>query len=134
MGPPTSHFAVAPPCNEDVEVSKSYVLMVQHLIERCLLLRLSREDCVRAISKHAKVKPAITLTVWKELEAENPDFFATYAKRRVERKLSALMGDTNGKFRAQRISEGTSFPRSMQKVFFQETRASEVRSHGAVVC
>lgn len=98
MRPSNSHPAVAL-CKEDVEVSKSYVLMVgsntrnvlhgaadrhsrvfyyhmlhfthvvqgswlqvQHLIERCLLLRLSREDCVRAISKHAKVKPAITLT------------------------------------------------------------------------
>ena len=29
MGPPISHLAVAPSCKEDVEVSKSYVLMVR---------------------------------------------------------------------------------------------------------
>lgn len=35
---------------------------VQHLIERCLLLYMDRDDCVKALAKYAHVKPVITLT------------------------------------------------------------------------
>ncbi|WRX20114.1 Conserved hypothetical protein CHP01589 [Theobroma cacao] len=39
-----------------------YIRMVQHMIERCLLFQMSRDDCVKALAKHAKIEPIITLT------------------------------------------------------------------------
>ncbi|URE38602.1 plant-specific domain TIGR01589 family protein [Musa troglodytarum] len=41
----------------------SYIRMVQHLIEKCLLFHMSKEECVEALSKHANIKPVITATV-----------------------------------------------------------------------
>ncbi|GLU02070.1 hypothetical protein SLE2022_193400 [Rubroshorea leprosula] len=38
------------------------VFQVQHMIERCLLLHMSRDDCVMALAKHARIEPVITLT------------------------------------------------------------------------
>ncbi|XP_020105625.1 uncharacterized protein LOC109722144 isoform X2 [Ananas comosus] len=57
---------------------QSYIRMVQHLIERCLLLHMTREDCVRALAKRANIRPLVTLTVWKELLKENRGFFTAY--------------------------------------------------------
>ncbi|KAL0558227.1 hypothetical protein IC582_006799 [Cucumis melo] len=56
----------------------AYIRMVQHLIERCLLLHMSRDECVKALAHHANIRPLITLTVWKELQKENSDFFRAY--------------------------------------------------------
>ncbi|KAK8357103.1 uncharacterized protein LOC108459717 isoform X2 [Gossypium arboreum] len=55
-----------------------YIRMVQHMIERCLLLQMSRDDCVKALAKYAKIEPIISLTVWKELLKENKAFFRDY--------------------------------------------------------
>ncbi|GAB2280481.1 hypothetical protein Dimus_015108 [Dionaea muscipula] len=52
--------------------------MVQHLIERCLLLRMSCEQCIKALEEHAKIRPQVTLTVWRELLKENRGFFHAY--------------------------------------------------------
>ncbi|MBA0726252.1 hypothetical protein Golax_002094, partial [Gossypium laxum] len=57
-------------------------LKVQHMIERCLLLQMSRDDCVKALAKHAKIEPIISLTVWKELLKENKAFFRDYFQAR----------------------------------------------------
>ncbi|XP_078446957.1 uncharacterized protein LOC144715830 [Wolffia australiana] len=67
--------------------SASYVRMVQHLIEQCLVFHMSQEECVEALWKHANIKPVITSTVWKELEKENQEFFASYAKEMRDRAL-----------------------------------------------
>ncbi|KAK3017108.1 hypothetical protein RJ639_006958 [Escallonia herrerae] len=40
----------------------SYIRMVQHLIERCLLLHMDRDQCIKALAEHAKIRPLITLT------------------------------------------------------------------------
>ncbi|CAH9121308.1 unnamed protein product [Cuscuta epithymum] len=58
--------------------SASYIHMVQHLIEKCLIFQMTKEECMEALSKHAKIEPIITATVWKELEKENADFFTAY--------------------------------------------------------
>ncbi|CAA6654876.1 unnamed protein product [Spirodela intermedia] len=63
-----------------VEAAASYIRMVQHLIEECLVFRMTREECAEALSKHANIKPIITSTVWKELEKENREFFEAYAR------------------------------------------------------
>uniref|UniRef100_A0A2P2J874 Uncharacterized protein MANES_15G148900 n=1 Tax=Rhizophora mucronata TaxID=61149 RepID=A0A2P2J874_RHIMU len=55
-----------------------YVRMVQHLIETCLLFHMSRDECIKALAKHAGIDPKVTLTVWKELLKENKDYFQTY--------------------------------------------------------
>ncbi|RRT82900.1 hypothetical protein B296_00010911 [Ensete ventricosum] len=84
--------------------SASYIRMVQHLIEKCLLFHMSKAECVEALSKHANIKPVITATdlrcrryrkedykrgvvklpVWAELEKENKEFFEAYSKNREE--------------------------------------------------
>nr|XP_043617012.1 uncharacterized protein LOC122588861 [Erigeron canadensis] len=59
--------------------SASYIHMVQHMIEKCLIFKMSKEECMEALSKHANIKPVITSTVWKELEKENKEFFESYS-------------------------------------------------------
>ncbi|KAL5716905.1 hypothetical protein ACHQM5_010009 [Ranunculus cassubicifolius] len=71
------------------ESSASYIRVVQHLIEKCLLFDMSEEECIEALSKHANITPVITSTVWKELVKENKDFFEGYWKKREERLLDA---------------------------------------------
>ncbi|XP_031277047.1 uncharacterized protein LOC116135468 isoform X2 [Pistacia vera] len=56
----------------------SYIRMVQHLIERCLLLHMNRDQCIKALAEHANIRPLVTLTVWRELQKENKDFFQEY--------------------------------------------------------
>ena len=38
------------------------LLQVQHLIEKCLIFRMSKEECMEALSKHADIKHVITST------------------------------------------------------------------------
>ncbi|PRQ59008.1 putative angiotensin-converting enzyme 2 [Rosa chinensis] len=59
--------------------SASYIHLVQHLIEKCLIFHMSKEECMEALSKHANITPVITSTVWNELEKENKEFFEAYA-------------------------------------------------------
>ncbi|XP_075483201.1 uncharacterized protein LOC142523331 [Primulina tabacum] len=56
----------------------TYIRMVQNLIERCLLLHMDRDQCVKALAEHAKIRPLVTITVWKELQKENKNFFQSY--------------------------------------------------------
>ncbi|KAL6277844.1 hypothetical protein ACE6H2_021445 [Prunus campanulata] len=65
--------------------SASYIHMVHHLIEECIIFNMSKEECMEALSKHANIKPIITSTVWKELEKENKEFFEAYTKNREAR-------------------------------------------------
>ncbi|KAL8263235.1 hypothetical protein R6Q59_024584 [Mikania micrantha] len=62
--------------------SASYIHMVHHLIEECLTFKMSKEECMEALSKHANIMPAITSAVWSELEKENKDFFEAYNNTR----------------------------------------------------
>ncbi|XP_016504634.1 uncharacterized protein LOC107822603 [Nicotiana tabacum] len=64
--------------------SSQYIHMVHRLIEECLLFNMTREECMKALSKHANIQPVITSTVWKELEKENKEFFEAYNKPREE--------------------------------------------------
>ncbi|XP_063949277.1 uncharacterized protein LOC135152664 [Daucus carota subsp. sativus] len=57
----------------------SYIHMVQHLIEECILFNMSKEECMDALAKHANILPVVTSTVWKELEKENKQFFEAYS-------------------------------------------------------
>ncbi|KAJ0229119.1 Transmembrane protein [Hirschfeldia incana] len=56
----------------------TYIRMVQHMIERCIILRMTRDECVKALDHHASILPLVTLTVWRGLQRENKDFFETY--------------------------------------------------------
>ncbi|XP_022741690.1 uncharacterized protein LOC111293180 [Durio zibethinus] len=58
------------------------------MIERCLVFHMSRDDCVKALAKHAKIEPIITLTVWKELLKENEAFFQAYFQAISARQFS----------------------------------------------
>ncbi|MCO5554092.1 hypothetical protein L7F22_007618 [Adiantum nelumboides] len=59
-------------------INPAMLYTVQHLIEKCLLLYMDREECVACLQSHAGLKPAITRIVWDELEKCNADFFAAY--------------------------------------------------------
>ncbi|KAJ3669169.1 hypothetical protein LUZ60_011119 [Juncus effusus] len=69
------------------ESSASYIRLVQHLIEKCLCFKMSKEDCIEALDKHANIKPVITSTVWNELEKENKEFFDEYKKGQEGRRI-----------------------------------------------
>ncbi|KAI8563758.1 hypothetical protein RHMOL_Rhmol03G0133900 [Rhododendron molle] len=70
--------------------SASYIHMVQHLIEKCLIFHMTKEECMEALSKHASIEPVITSTVWNELEKENKEFFEEYSQSQgKEDRLSA---------------------------------------------
>ncbi|KAM3234955.1 hypothetical protein P3L10_014991 [Capsicum annuum] len=76
--------------------SASYIHLVQHLIEKCLIFQMTKEECMEALSKHANIKPIITSTVWKELEKENKEFFESYKEsqnkdRMTEEETSAMV-------------------------------------------
>ncbi|XP_039027751.1 uncharacterized protein LOC120161597 [Hibiscus syriacus] len=70
--------------------SKSYIHMVQHLIETCLVFNMTKEECLQALSRHANIQPIITSTVWNELEKENKEFFEAYSvsKSKKEQRMS----------------------------------------------
>ncbi|KAJ8562713.1 hypothetical protein K7X08_031165 [Anisodus acutangulus] len=76
--------------------SASYIHLVQHLIEKCLIFQMTKEECMEALSKHASIKPVITATVWKELVKENKEFFMEYTQsknkdRMTEEETSAMI-------------------------------------------
>ncbi|XP_019455264.1 PREDICTED: uncharacterized protein LOC109356392 [Lupinus angustifolius] len=70
----------------DSSSSASYIHMVQHLIEKCLIFHMTKEECMEALSKHANIKPVITSTVWNELEKENKEFFEAYVESKSKDK------------------------------------------------
>ncbi|MED6153459.1 hypothetical protein PIB30_102191 [Stylosanthes scabra] len=39
---------------------------------------MSQDQCIKALAEHAGIKPLVTLTVWKELQKENKEFFKDY--------------------------------------------------------
>ncbi|XP_044492664.1 uncharacterized protein LOC123216312 isoform X1 [Mangifera indica] len=74
------HFS--PPClhchpNSYIRML-AWEIQVQHLIERCLLFHMNRDQCIKALAEHANIRPLVTLTVWRELQKENKDFFQAY--------------------------------------------------------
>ncbi|XP_076911731.1 uncharacterized protein LOC143569790 [Bidens hawaiensis] len=66
------------------DISASYIHMVQHLIEKCLIFHMSKDECMEALSKHANIKAVITSTVWNELEKENKEFFESYTQSQFQ--------------------------------------------------
>ncbi|GAB4839768.1 hypothetical protein Ancab_020478 [Ancistrocladus abbreviatus] len=68
----------------------SYIRMVQHLIERCLLLQMNRDQCIKALAEYAKIHPLVTLTVWRELLKENRGFFHAYSHALSSRPLMRM--------------------------------------------
>ncbi|GJT86168.1 putative angiotensin-converting enzyme 2 [Tanacetum coccineum] len=57
-----------------------FIRMVQNLIERCIIFRMGRDDCMRTLAKHANIDPVVTFTVWEELLKENKFFFQAYSR------------------------------------------------------
>lgn len=47
--------------DDDDDFGAVYI-QVQHLIEKCLIFRMTKEECMEALSKHANIKPVITST------------------------------------------------------------------------
>ncbi|KAH0913380.1 hypothetical protein HID58_036701, partial [Brassica napus] len=59
------------------------------MIERCMLLHMTRDECIKALDQHASMLPLVTLTVWRGLQKENKDFFETYGHFLSPRPLSS---------------------------------------------
>ncbi|KAL7604109.1 hypothetical protein Lser_V15G20699 [Lactuca serriola] len=59
---------------------QGFIKMVHHLIERCILFRMGRDDCMKTLAKHANIHPTVTFTVWEELLKENKTFFQAYSR------------------------------------------------------
>ncbi|CAK9176529.1 unnamed protein product [Ilex paraguariensis] len=85
--------------------SASYIHMVQHLIEKCLIFRMTKEECMEALSNHANIKPVITSTVWKELEKENKEFFEAYNSQSHEWKENRMSAAETTEMIQKMISE-----------------------------
>ncbi|XP_017240980.1 uncharacterized protein LOC108213697 [Daucus carota subsp. sativus] len=75
---------------------ESFIRMVQHLIERCLLLNMSREDCIAALQEHANIDPIITITVWEELRKENSSFFESYDVHAASSENQSMISSSSG--------------------------------------
>lgn len=93
----------------------SYIRMVQHLIEKCLLFNMNQDECVEALSKHANIMPVITNTVWKELEKENREFFEQYAKNEQELQDHSAVSETELADRIQKLITDTAAEHSEGK-------------------
>ncbi|CAL1399164.1 unnamed protein product [Linum trigynum] len=85
------------------ESPASYIHLVHRLIEECLVLKMSKEECMEALSKHANIKPVVTSTVWMELEKENPGFFQVYYHNHRTSSSSAPAPSTPPAGRERRI-------------------------------
>ncbi|XP_071710570.1 uncharacterized protein [Rutidosis leptorrhynchoides] len=57
-----------------------FIRMVHSLIERCIIFRMGRDDCIRTLAKHANIDPTVTFTVWEALLKENKFFFQAYSR------------------------------------------------------
>ncbi|XP_038883060.1 uncharacterized protein LOC120074114 [Benincasa hispida] len=79
----------------DDDPSASYIHMVHHLIEKCIIFNMTKEECMEALSKHANIKPVITSTVWNELEKENKEFFEAYKKKRRDVTVKVSEGNSS---------------------------------------
>ncbi|KAF8084895.1 hypothetical protein N665_0694s0024 [Sinapis alba] len=62
----------------------AYIHMVQYMIEKCLILNMSKEECMKALSENANINPVITSTVWKELVKTNKEFFKSYERKHTK--------------------------------------------------
>ncbi|XP_021746960.1 uncharacterized protein LOC110712815 [Chenopodium quinoa] len=51
---------------------------VKNLIERCILLHMSKKEAVDTITREASVMPTVIEILWNRLEAENQEFFEAY--------------------------------------------------------
>ncbi|KAI3757974.1 hypothetical protein L6452_05520 [Arctium lappa] len=88
--------------------SASYIHMVQHLIEKCLIFRMSKEECMEALSKHANIKPVITSTVWNELEKVNKEFFESYLQSQSSSGANRMSEAETGELIQKIISDNQS--------------------------
>ncbi|GLJ55366.1 hypothetical protein SUGI_1188330 [Cryptomeria japonica] len=79
----------------------SYIHLVQHLIEKCLLFNMDQQECSEALCMHANIQPTITVTVWNELEKENKEFFTKYNEKKEEKprqELKQILHDICARF------------------------------------
>ncbi|XP_024021536.1 uncharacterized protein LOC21408126 [Morus notabilis] len=74
----------------DYSSAAPYIHFVHYLIEKCLIMRLSKEESMEALSKHANISPIITCTVWNELQKENKEFFEAYNSHFQSREREIL--------------------------------------------
>ncbi|XP_074273370.1 uncharacterized protein LOC141596985 isoform X2 [Silene latifolia] len=57
----------------DDDSCASYIHMVHHLIEKCLIFHMTKQECMEALSKHANINPIITSTASYERRTRSPE-------------------------------------------------------------
>ncbi|KAA3471934.1 Argininosuccinate lyase [Gossypium australe] len=67
--------------------SASYIHMVHHLIEVCLIFNMSKEECMEALSKHANIKPVITSTAYTK--GRDQRAIEVEQRQRIQTQLNA---------------------------------------------
>ncbi|KAK9039558.1 hypothetical protein V6N11_014755 [Hibiscus sabdariffa] len=65
------------------------------MIESCLVFQMSKDECVKALAKHANIEPTITITVWEELLKENKAFFREYFQASSPTQFSSEANGTS---------------------------------------
>ncbi|XP_020978331.1 uncharacterized protein LOC107637444 [Arachis ipaensis] len=70
--------------------SASYIHMVQHLIEKCLIFHMTKEECMEALSKHANIKPVITSTgiAYSESKSKNDRMSEEETNQMIQKMIS----------------------------------------------
>ncbi|XP_021744505.1 uncharacterized protein LOC110710499 isoform X2 [Chenopodium quinoa] len=84
---------------------------VKNLIERCILLYMSKKEAVATITREANVMPTVIEILWNRLEAENQEFFEAYhirlaLKDQIHRfnELLKRQGELMGKIKSSGVA------------------------------
>ncbi|KAL5082687.1 hypothetical protein RYX36_011108, partial [Vicia faba] len=76
--------------------SASYIHMVQHLIEKCLIFHMTKQECMEALYKHAKIKPVITSTEYAKSKSKDERMSEEETNQMLQKIVSdSSKGSTN---------------------------------------
>ncbi|KAF8378269.1 hypothetical protein HHK36_029608 [Tetracentron sinense] len=91
-------------------------LQVQILIERCLLLAMSRDDCIEALAEYASIRPVVTLTGMQNMLCSfSLSMLSMFTNSDVERATKREQGLLS-----------SIFPCHCSKAFLQKTNSKGV--------
>ncbi|KNA07245.1 hypothetical protein SOVF_173700 [Spinacia oleracea] len=82
--------ASSPSINGRRKVSHADIELVQKLIERCLVLYMTKDEAVSTLVTRGQLEPHFITLVWQRLEEENPEFFSAYNVQLVLKKQITL--------------------------------------------
>jgi len=67
------------------------IVIVQSLIERCLMFYATKEEVIEILEKKCGIDEAITSVIWDKLEQQNEEFFKEYHQRlKMKERIEAF--------------------------------------------